>query len=121
MLPCLQRLLRELVVGLVGSSDDDQLDVLVVQDVVQSRVNGSSDAESLLEFAPLGFRIPLQDGVQGEEFWKGEYEGDMEGETGQASSQDTSIDGLHVFCDLLRKVVKVVWWDRRPLLTTTRV
>ena len=110
MLPCLQRLLRELVVGLVGSSDDDQLDVLVVQDVVQSRVNGSSDAEPLLEFSPLGFRTPLQDGVQEEEFWKGEYEGYMEGETGQASSQDASIDGFHVFfCDLLRKLAKDVW------------
>ena len=96
MLSRLQRLLRKLVVSLVGSSDYDQLDVLVVQGVVQSGVDGSGDAEPLLEFTPLALWTPLQNGVQGEEFWKSEDEGYVEGETGQTSSQDTSADGFHV-------------------------
>jgi len=66
MFPRLQRPLCELVMGLVGSSDDDQFDVLVVQDIVQSRVDCSGDTEPLLQFAPFGLRAPFQDGVQGE-------------------------------------------------------
>ena len=55
----LQRLLCKLVVGLVRSSDDNQLDVLVVQDFVQSRVDSSGDTKPLLEFTPLDLRAPL--------------------------------------------------------------
>ena len=88
--------------GLAGSSDYNQLDILVVQDVVQGRVDGSGDTEPLLESTSLGLRAPLQDGVQGEELWESEDEGYVEGEAGQASSQDASTDGFHVFfCGLL--------------------
>jgi hypothetical protein len=110
MLSRLQRPLRKLVVGLVGGGDDDQIDVLVFQDVVQSRVDGSNDAEPFLEFAPLGLRAPLQDGVQGEAFWQGENEGHMKGETGQAGSQDASTDGFHLlFCGCCRGSRKLFW------------
>lgn len=80
MLSSLQRFLCKLVVGLIGSSDDDQLELVVLQDVVQSCVHGSSDAEPFLEFSPLGFRVPFQDSVQGEEFWEGKDEWYVEGE-----------------------------------------
>lgn len=63
VLSSLQRFLCKLVVGLIGSSDDDQFELVVLQDVVQSCVHGSSDAEPFLEFSPLGFRVPFQDSV----------------------------------------------------------
>ena len=100
-----QRLLRKLVVGLVGSGDDNQLDVFVVQGSVQSRVDGSGDTEPLLKFTPFGLRAPLQDSVQGEELWESEDEGYVEGETGQAGSQDASTDGFHVFCRGLLQMI----------------
>ena len=109
MLSRVQRFLRKFVVGLVGSGDDNQLYVLIVQDFIQSRVDGSGDTEPLLEFTPLDLRAPLQDGVQGKELWESEDEGYMEGETGQAGSQDTSTDGLHVFCcGLLQRISKTI-------------
>ena len=95
--PRLQRPLRKLVVSLVWGGDDDQLELFVVQDVVQSGVNGNSNTEPFLEFAPLRLRVSLQGGVQRKEFRESEDEGHMKGETGQASSQDASADGFH-FC-----------------------
>ena len=101
VLPCFQRFFCKLIVGLVRSSDYDEFDVLVVQNIVQSRVDGSRDTEPLLEFPSLRLWIPLQDGVQGDELWEGEDEWHMEGETGQASSQDASPDRFHMCCSLL--------------------
>ena len=86
VLPGLQRPLDKLVVGLIGGSDDDQLEVFVIQDVVQGIVDGSKDTEPVVKFPALGFWVPLQDCVQGEELWKTEDERHMKGETGQASS-----------------------------------
>ena len=82
VLPCLQRLLRKLIVCLIWSSDDDQFKVFIVQDVVQSPVHCSNNSEPFLEFSPFGLWIPLQDRVQGKQLWESEDEGYMESKAG---------------------------------------